>query len=149
MSFKKKVHATCVHRIDEKLESIQKEVGELKKSLSSETKSSMGDKYETAREMINLEKGKLSEQLEQFNKMKLLLKSIDPEKELNEVKTGAHVTTLQGEFYVSVGLGGLHVDDKKVFAISPVSPIGQAMLDKKVGDTFSINGRDQKILSVS
>lgn len=143
-----KIQECCIQLIDIKLNSLKEELNELRKSLSSETKSSMGDKYETAREMINLEKAKLSEQSDQFNKMRLLLKSIDPEKDLDEVQAGALVSTEQGQFYVCVGLGALSLGDKKVFAISPISPIAQAMLHKKQGDSFSVNGRKQKILTV-
>jgi transcription elongation GreA/GreB family factor len=44
--------------------------------------------------------------------------------------------------YLSANFGLLTIDGHDVFALSALSPIGQAMLGKTVGDTYDF--RDQK-----
>ncbi len=56
---KEKIIKECKAILSKKLELIEVELGHLSQSIAEDTKSSAGDKYETSREMANLEKGKL------------------------------------------------------------------------------------------
>jgi transcription elongation GreA/GreB family factor len=42
----------------------------------------------------------------------------------------------------------LHIDGKTIFAISPASPIGKLLLEKKKGNGFEFNGKKYQIESV-
>ena len=98
----------------------------------------MGDKYETGREMINLEKSKIAEQISNTAKMILALNSIDLEKKMSVGQLGALISTESNHYYVSVSLGELNLNGEQVYAVSPVSPIGRSLLDKKIGDSFNM-----------
>ncbi len=148
MTVKEKIHEKCVDLVQERIESLENELQELAKSQSSDTKSSAGDKYETGREMINLERNKLSERLLEASKMMAFLSQLNPKVESKTAKAGALVSTAKGLFYISTSLGVVDLNNQKYFVISPVSPIGQAMLDKKVGDSFVVNNVRQTIKSI-
>ena len=148
MTPKEKLHEACVSILTNRIDSLKGELSELQKSQNSETKSSAGDKYETAREMINLEKNKLAGSVEEAVKMHSFLKQIDPKKTLKSVEVGALVKTNKGQYFVSVGLGAVNLENERFFVISPVSPIGQLLLNKKVGETFEINKHQHELIEI-
>lgn len=121
----------------------------LSMALREETKSSAGDKYETSRAMINLEKEKVEANLLELIKKRLAISAIDPAKVTNKVKNGSLVTTGAGIFFISTSLGKLEIDGNSIFVISPVSPIAQVMLDLTSGDSFEFNGKKNSIVSLS
>ncbi|MFY0689254.1 MAG: GreA/GreB family elongation factor [Cyclobacteriaceae bacterium] len=140
-TLKHKLHEKCVSLVAEKLQTLDQSMRELQASANGETKSSAGDKYETGRAMVMLEKEKLAGQWEEANKMSQFLSQLSPEQSTTEVQAGAMIRSGKMTYYLSVSMGKVVVDSTDVFVISPVSPIGQAMLGKEQGDTVSFNGR--------
>ena len=117
------------------------------RSSNNETKSSMGDKYETGREMLQQEINRLKSQLDVYLQQQEILKKLNGEAS-SKVESGALVETNKGIFFVSVSLGEFHYQGKKVFAISEESPLAIAMMNKQVGNVFSLNQIPQTILSI-
>lgn len=146
---KLEVYETCLRLLQSRKESLYAELELLKESAAADTKSSMGDKYETGREMINLEKAKVSEQLIQVQKMLDTLGAIDKEKTCKRVEVGALITTDQAIYYLAFGLGPINIMEDQVFVISAASPVGRIMLGKGVGDRFEMAGKLQEIRSLS
>lgn len=138
----------CINIVQERVDSLEVELENLKESAASDTKSSMGDKYETSREMINLEKGKISEQLGLAKNMLTTLKSIDPEKIFKKAELGALVITDKGKYFLSAALGQVDMKGEKYFAISMNSPLAQKLLSKKVGDTIQLGSNQQVIIEI-
>lgn len=138
----------CVNMLEQKQGQLKKELQALKESADSDTKSSMGDKYETSREMINLEKGKIAEQLTHTEKMLLSMKSIDVDKPSSKGELGALVTTNNATYYIAVSLGKVEIEGKDVFVLSPMSPVGRNMLDRHVGDEIKFGTRSSRIESI-
>lgn len=145
---KESLHLHCLQLVDEKINRLQEELKALTQSASSDTKSSMGDKYETSREMINLEKGKIGEQLQNAQSMALTLKSIDETQSMNTAELGAIVKTDVTTFYLSAPLGQVSVEDDTCFCISMGSPIARQMMGKRIGDNFQMAGKTQTILKI-
>ena len=58
-AIKEKLYIACEAYVDERIKRIEAAMAGLESDLENETKSSAGDKYETGREMINLEINKL------------------------------------------------------------------------------------------
>ena len=58
LKIKEALHASCVGFVEDRLETIQKTIQDIQMSLTSETKSSAGDKHETGRAMLQLEREK-------------------------------------------------------------------------------------------
>lgn len=121
---------------------------ELHQSMENDTKSSAGDKHETARAMAQLEQEKLSKQLQEFVQMKSILHQINPSKEHIQVGMGSLVQTSEGWYFLSVGLGQVTVGDTNVFALNPQAPIGQKLIGKRVGEEMEFGGRRLKINSI-
>lgn len=109
-------------------------------SANNETKSSAGDKHETARAMMQLEQEKLSYQLKDLQDQKLELEKIDISKPSAQIAKGTLIQSDKGFLFLSIGLGKINVDDKTVFAISPQSPLGVKLLGKKENDIVDMNG---------
>jgi len=145
---KESIYNYCLQTLRERQSQLKTELQALKESADSDTKSSMGDKYETSREMINLEKGKIAEQLTHAEKMLLSLKSIDTQKRSRQGELGALVTTDTATYYIAVSLGKVEIDGKDIFVLSPISPVGRALLDKQVGDEIKFGGKSSRIESI-
>jgi transcription elongation GreA/GreB family factor len=118
----------------------------VQQSANSETKSTAGDKHETARAMAQLEVEMLSKQLGEINKSVDLLKRIPIRNTSDTVQPGSVVETSIGTFYLSVGLGNIQVDGKTIMAISIESPLAKAILGKKSGENIEWRGDIIKIL---
>lgn len=141
--------------IDHLSERIELRLNDLKESLKNsiesrdnETKSSVGDKYETGRSMVQMEIDKTQAQIQKMGLMCEKIKGIDTGRIHPEVSNGALVETNNGVFLLIVAFGRIVVEGTEVLCISPVSPIGQLMMSKTEGDQFHFNGLDYLIKKV-
>lgn len=114
---------------------------------SSETKSSMGDKYETSREMVAQEIRNLQSQLSEVrNQMDALARlSSAPCK---SAELGALVETGAGLFYISAPVGQLDMEGRKIMTLSPEAPLVKAMQGCIPGSNFSINNRRETLVAI-
>ncbi|MGR6088636.1 MAG: hypothetical protein ACU4F9_10695 [Arcticibacter sp.] len=120
----------------------------VQQSANSETKSTAGDKHETARAMAQLEVEMLSKQLEEVNKSIAMLKRIPTNTNSTSVQQGSVVETSIGTFYLSVGLGNFIVAGKNIMAISTESPLALAIMGKHAGDQIDWRGSCVKVISL-
>ncbi len=119
-----------------------------KEARDGDTKSSAGDKYETGREMMQMEMDKAAMQLQSAQKLLHELEKIDLTKSGADITSGSLVTTSKEIFFVAIGFGKILFEGNEVFVISPASPLGSNLLHKQAGSSFSFQGIDRKILSV-
>ena len=133
-------------KLSEKIENFEKLIAETRAS-SNDTKSSMGDKYETGREMLQQEINNLQGQLNEILKQRDFLKTILP-KPSDKAEKGAIVKTDKGLFFISVSLGEIKINNEKIICISPESPLAKAMNGKLTNDVFTLNTISQKILDI-
>ena len=145
---KSDVHSTCRAYLQQKIEGLKEELEAVRESAIAETKSSMGDKYETGREMMMQERNRLGKQLDIYTDQLTTLESIDPDKSHDEVKHGCIVFTDKSTFFISSAIGQISVNDQQIFAISNEAPIAKAMKGKKTGDAFSFNGATHTIQKI-
>ena len=103
------IHA--LEKINSKIKELEIIADEVKSSLISDTKSSAGDKHETARAMVQLEQEKLNKQLGEFIQMKSTLNQINPTILHNQVGMGSLIHNTLGWFFLSVGLGQISVKE--------------------------------------
>tara|TARA_B100000780_G_scaffold94777_1_gene65984 strand:+ start:42 stop:488 length:447 start_codon:yes stop_codon:yes gene_type:complete len=145
---KKKLHAHCDNYIREKLKVLERRKKELKLALDSEDKSSAGDKHETGRAMIQIEREKLGKQIS-LNEQ-VFKKLISFEKNINTdvVCLGSIVITDNLNYYLSIPAGFLKIESKMYYFVSPISPIGMLLLGKKIKDQIYFNKRTSKILEI-
>lgn len=145
---KKEIVEHCIQVVSDKLEDLKKELVLVQESANSDTKSSMGDKYETGREMVMQEKGKLESQRGLLLKQLTIFKAIDLNKKFSKVELGALVQTKQAIYLISTALGSVDVGNQKIFVISAGAPIAQAMLDGREGEQFTFSGNSFEVAHV-
>lgn len=133
-------------KLSGKIQNFEKLIAETRAS-NNDTKSSMGDKYETGREMLQQEINNLQVQLNEVLKQQDFLKTIII-KASDKAEKGAIVKTERGLFFISVSLGELSFEHQKIICISPESPLAKAMNGKQKGEVFSLNNMSQKIVDI-
>ena len=139
----------CRSFLQQKSEVVERAMKGLKDDLENESKSSAGDKYETGREMINIEWNKLSIQLNEYEKLSKILNRIEDHKASGRAVLGSLVKTEAANYFVSIPAGEIQTEKEKFYAVGVQAPVAQKLLGKRVGDDFEMNGRTIKILSVS
>lgn len=148
MDIKKKLFEYCLNAVKERRQVIEEAFLNAQSAANEETKSSAGDKYETGRAMMHLEKEKLATQMAEVSKMEMAMSQIDPNKKSNFISIGSLVSTMTAHYFLSVSLGEIELSNTKYFAISPASPIGRAMLGKAENQSYEFGGKKIKIEKV-
>ena len=133
-------------KISEKIQKLEQLIAETRAS-NNDTKSSMGDKYETSREMLQQEINNLQIQLNEHLKSQKILKNINPNPH-KIVTLGSLVETEKGMFFIAISLGELSFNQEKIFVISAESPLAKAMNGKKTGESFVVNNLSQIIKKI-
>ena len=126
----------CSDYVETRFSTIQSSIEEIQESLTSETKSSAGDKHETGRAMLQLEREKAGQQLAEIENVKNALAKINIEKTSETVILGSLVYTSQFNYFIAISAGLITVDYEIFYAISPQTLIGQLLLGKRTGDSF-------------
>lgn len=127
---------------------IQANLDDLKEMGKNETKSTAGDKHETALAMVQLEQEKLRGQLKAAQQQLADFSKIDPNKTGPVVHLGSLVNTNRGIFLVSLALGKIQVDGTTIMALSPQSPLGEKLTGLQAGDEVVIMTTKYSIESV-
>ena len=148
MTVKDQLYQFCVTSIEEKLAVIHTVLNSAQDSANNETKSTAGDKHDTARAMAHLESEKNGKQLIEINKLKKVLPYLKDYKPKDVVELGSAVKTTGANYYISASLGQAKIDSEQYFTISAVTPIGQLLMGKKVGDAINFNGKTFEIESI-
>ncbi len=148
MTVKQKLYDHCCEFVENRLQSIMNLISDIQESLLSETKSSAGDKHETGRAMLQLEREKAGQQLAEIQKVKETLTKIDINKKGDTVRLGSLVYTTQANYFIGISAGKLTIDNIDFFAISPDTPIGQSLVSKGVGDEIIFRNQKFKIKNI-
>jgi transcription elongation GreA/GreB family factor len=133
-------------KLTEKIQSFENLIAETRAS-SNDTKSSMGDKYETGREMLQQEINNLQRQLNESLNQQSVIQKISTEPS-DKVQNGSLVKTDKGLFYIAVSVGEIISENRKVMTVSAESPLVKAMSGKKEGNTFAVNAMIQTIQKI-
>lgn len=141
LKLKKEIHANCIQILNEKIDSIKKQIFELNQSFADEGKNSAGDKHETARAMAQLEVEKLHQQLHLFETQIGIIKKLNPDSSSNTIQNGSLIKTDKGNFYIAVPLGKV----ENVMVISAGAPLGKELIGKKVEEVVIFNKTKYKI----
>lgn len=134
--------------VDNKIESVQRAMKDASDSMQDDTKSSAGDKFETGREMMQIELNNKQLQLNQLLQLKNDLKRIEPCTLKDYVDFGSVVHTNKGNYIISVALGKVVVNGSDYYALSLASPIGQVLKGLRVNDTVTFNQQSITITAI-
>lgn len=147
-TLKEKLTAKVISHLEEGLSDIRASIKDAEEAANQEEKSSAGDKFETGREMMQLEMSKLASQENQQYKMLEMARAIRADKTMHEVQSGAVVRTEQGVFLFLAPVGKLKADGVEFYGVSIQSPLGQKLLGLKKGETTELNGRKLTVLDL-
>ena len=136
----------CENHINTKLKNYLKIDQELFKSLNEETKSSAGDKHETTRAMIQIEREKNSKRIKEIENSKkqlIVIKSVQLDN--LKVSPGSIIFTSNNNYFISISSEIYSSDTNKIYCVSTNTPIAKSYLEKKIGDIVTFNNIESKI----
>lgn len=146
---KEKVIAVCNVLLQQKITNLHTALNSVNEAAGNETKSTAGDKHETAKAMMQLEQEKLSNQLSILKSQLNELQKIQVDTQHNIIGNGSIVKTNNGILFIGIGLGKLKIEEAEVFAISSLSPLANLLNGKKVNDSVKLNETNYIVLEIS
>jgi transcription elongation GreA/GreB family factor len=148
MTLKQKIYVHYLAAINNKLQLLQQVLADLKESGANETKSTAGDKHETALAMLQIEQANKREQLKEMVAQKVALEKIDPAIVAATILNGSLIKTNRGYFFMSVALGKAVINDITVITLSPQSPLGKKLIGLSAGGSVEVNNNVYNIESI-
>lgn len=145
---KQKLYNHCINYIETKLNDALNAMEDAQKSANEETKSGMGDKYETTRAMIQIEKEKYEIQASEAMKLKKFIDQIDINKPFTNIQPGCLAETNEGNYFIAFNAGEVIIENIKYITISLASPLGQILSGKKQNDEILFRNKKIRITCV-
>lgn len=145
---KSKIISCCIEIVNQKLQQLDAAYTQINEAIAGETKSTAGDKHETAKAILQAEQEKLSKQIQLCQTQKADLEKINPSVTHTHITKGSLVTTNNGLLFTEGGLGKLQMDDITFISISPQSPLALKLNGLKTGDNCLLNQQNWQILGI-
>jgi hypothetical protein len=142
IAFKNRLKLAAQQFIEQRIAAAKTLIANAQEAANSEEKSSVGDKYETARAMSQLEKEMHSKQLAQQIRELALLHEVKTEVIYPVATMGACIECADLTFFIAAGLGKQTIDGKLIIFLSPQAPLAKLLQNKKAGESFVFNGKD-------
>ncbi|MCG2417462.1 3-oxoacyl-ACP synthase [Aequorivita sp. F47161] len=135
----------CHKQVDNRYIKIKQTIADIEESLLEESKSSSGDKHETGRAMLQIDRENAGKQLQEIEKLVQLLKKIDVNTTSDYARLGSLVYTDKFTYYLSISIGTASVANTDYLCVALNSPVGLLISGKRKGDEFILNGNEFKI----
>ncbi len=148
MKLKQKIYDHYLQAVNDRMTMLQMVLADLKESGSNETKSTAGDKHETALAMLQIEQANTRGQLQEVLIQKATLEKINPKLSATTIVLGSLIKTNRGYLYISIASGKAIIDGNAVIAISPLSPLGHQLMGLSVNDVTEVNNNIYIIESI-
>ena len=139
MYIKEQIHSHFINILSGRILMLNQTLADLKESGSNETKSTAGDKHETALAMLQIEQANTRAQLHSVLEQMESLLGFNPAITTTKILPGSFVKTNRGNFYISVALGKSNINGEIIMAISPESPLGAKLFGCSEGDSVAVN----------
>ena len=149
MTRKETIYNLFAKQLQQKIVQLNLVLLDLKNIAANETKSTAGDKHETALAMVQIEQAKLRSQLQVLLNQQEIIKKINPLITPIKVVMGCLVNTNNGEYFISTALGKVILNNNTIQAMSPMAPLGAILLGLCVKDTFNFNKLQYTITSIN
>lgn len=148
-NIKQRLYKKCQEFVTERLHRIQNRIVDIETSLKSETKSTAGDKHETGRAMLQLEREKSGAQLAQIQSVQQLLAKVNIQNSSgSSISLGSLVITNRANYFIAISAGQIEIDGQEYLAVAANTPIGKVLLGKKVDDEVIFNGNSMQITRI-
>ena len=148
MTIKQELCKACHSTLNERLTRLQTIISGIELSLNTETKSTAGDKHETGRATLQLEREKLGVQLQELERQRAVLGRIHPKTVHDRPALGSIIYTTTANYFMAVGIGELKIKDQTYYVLSFNSPIGQLLKGKCEGESFYFKDKTVKFIKI-
>ncbi|MCB0466627.1 MAG: 3-oxoacyl-ACP synthase [Aequorivita sp.] len=138
----------CQKQVDNRYSKIKQTIADIEESLLEEAKSSSGDKHETGRAMLQIDRENAGKQLQEIEKVAQLLKKIDVKATSDYARLGSLVYTDRFTYFISLSIGTVTLGKTDYLCVALNSPVGLLISGKKMGDEFTLNGNSYKITGI-
>ncbi|EAQ38479.1 hypothetical protein MED134_11301 [Dokdonia sp. MED134] len=145
---KEELLKACKEHLMQRRDVVQQILDNVATSLREETKSTAGDKHETGRAMLQLERENAGKQLAAIEKLEQIFLRIKLDLSEGPVHLGSVVVTSQACYFISIPVGAIKVDGLTFYAIGIGSPIGQLLMGKREGDEVRFRESVIKITTI-
>lgn len=142
---KERLLSFCADYVQKRIRVLQNNLQDLRDSLDSEDKSTAGDKHETGRAMIQLERESLGERLAEVERMGQVLDRVKVKSGNKAIGLGSLVRTSKHNYFIAISAGLYEDSNECIYCISAATPIAGLLLGKSVDDTFYFNNEEIKI----
>ena len=145
---RKTLFIKSLEEIDKKIKSYRDNMDAVKESMEANDVHTDYDEEGNKGQLLG-DFEKYARHLDNAQKMKEKLNSVDREHFSEQIQFGSVVETKNNYYFIATALGDVNLDDgSKVHVISTEAPIFEQLKGKKKGDTFKLNGEDIEILDV-
>lgn len=142
---RQEVFIKCLDKVNKQIEKYNNNLASIRESTDSIDRH---NDYDEEGKMIG-EFEKNSNYLDNAQRMKETLRSIDMDHYTEQVQFGSIVETKKNYYFIAAAVGEITMDDgSRVYAISKEAPLFEKLQGKKAGDTFQINDEEVEIVEV-
>jgi len=145
---KQQILETCIAIQQEKVDKLSAMVDTLNDSAINSDKCVVGDKHHTFRAQTQNEQElyvkQLNSAINEFNTLRM----ISTEKKFSKGELGAMLETSNGIYFISISIGVVSVEKENVMVLSPISPIGNLLLNKTKGESIIFRGNKIEIFGI-
>jgi hypothetical protein len=148
LEIKSSLLEACKTSVNNRFEKVNITIADIVESLDDASKSSAGDKHETGRAMLQIDRENAGKQLIELENLQRLLPKIDIKTATDYARLGSVVYTNHGNYFISISLGAVTIGKTVYYCVALQAPIGLLLLGKKKEDRFTFNGKDYIVTSV-
>jgi len=138
MIMKEQLLQACYSYVNKRIASYKDEIETIKESIESNDKSNdEGDDSGNGKLFNDLELN--AQYLSDANKMLDTLKLINSKTINTHANLGSLVKTTSNNYFISISVGKIEIEGETFFGISLLSPIGQLLKNKTIGESVVFN----------
>lgn len=131
--------------IDKKVLASRRYVVSIERSIHSESKSTAGDKHDTSRELMQQERNKAAQNLNNQLAMQKTLIQLKLIHYNAAVGFGSLIETQDHVIFIGLAIGKINYLNQEIVCISPLSPLARVLEGMKVGEVCSFNSVEYKV----
>jgi hypothetical protein len=139
LALKAKLRLYCILMLRERLDNAEALINAAQESANNESKSSAGDKYETARAMGQIQKDMYLKQAQVIRQELLVAETTAVEIHRGSVKKGTVVLLNGLTIFICVGLGKKKIEEEIILFVSMESPLFKDVQKKQTGDHVNVD----------
>jgi hypothetical protein len=117
--------------VNDRIAISKKAMDGIQEAINSESKSTAGDKHDTSRELLQQERNKAAQNLDQLIRIKSVFGKLDQVKDNSKVGFGSLMKTDLGWIFIGLPLGKVNLQSgEELICISAVSPMAKKLMSE-------------------